>query len=254
MLTLANDILTRHIPKGSFGLFSVGQAGYIIKTPDSQLIAIDLYLSDSCNRLVGFKRLMPYILDATDIAFDTIICTHEHEDHLDIDSVPFMFSYGSPELFVNAESVEKLKAFGVVGDRVKLMERGGCYTSGSVKIEATFCDHGTAAPNAVGLILTIEGKTMYIAGDTSYRPEMIADIANRHIDVMAVPINGAYGNLNEIEGAKYSALVNPALTLPYHYGMFAQHGGDPGKFMTAMQELAPNNDYMLMRPGEGIII
>lgn len=254
MLTLAQDILTRFVPEGHFALFFTGQAGYILKSPDSSLTAVDLYLSDSCNRLVGFKRLTPYLLDASDLVFDTIICTHEHEDHLDIDTLPLMASNGCKALYVNRESMEKLKPFGVTGENVKLLETGGVYNEGGVRIEAVFCDHGTAAPNAVGLIITIAGKSMYIAGDTSYRPDKAAALASRHFDVMAAPINGAYGNLNEEEAVKLCALLKPELIIPYHYGMFAEHGGNPYIFMKNMKEQLPGQKYSIMRPGEGIII
>ena len=79
-------------------LFSVGQAGFIIKSCGGQLLAIDLYLSNSTERLEGnkgFKRLLPQILDPSELIFDGIICTHPHSDHFDIDAVPEMVSKGS---------------------------------------------------------------------------------------------------------------------------------------------------------------
>ena len=66
-----------------------------MKSNSGQLLAIDLYLSDSTERLEGnkgFKRLLPRILDASDLEFDVIICTHPHADHFDIDAVPEMVS------------------------------------------------------------------------------------------------------------------------------------------------------------------
>ena len=37
----------------------LGQAGFLILTSNGKKIAIDPYLSDSCNALVGFKRMVP---------------------------------------------------------------------------------------------------------------------------------------------------------------------------------------------------
>ena len=53
-------------------LFSVGQAGFIIKSSSGQLLAIDLYLSNCGERLEGnkgFKRLLPQILSTSDLPF-----------------------------------------------------------------------------------------------------------------------------------------------------------------------------------------
>jgi L-ascorbate 6-phosphate lactonase len=253
MITLAQDILTHHVPERSIAVFFAGQAGYILKSPDGILVAVDLYLSDCCSRLAGFKRLMPRLLDACDIAFDVIICTHEHPDHLDVDVMPAMATHGSPVVYVNKEGAEIMARFDITNN-IKVMETGGIYTEGSLKIEAVYCDHGTSAPNAVGLILTLNSKTVNIAGDTAYRPEMISDIASREIDLMAAPINGAYGNLNEEEAVMLCGIVKPKLMTPCHYWNFAEHGGSLQIFMMKMKELLPGQAYIVMRMGEGIII
>ena len=78
---------------GETHLFYVGQAGYIIKSSKGTTLAVDLYLSDCVETLegqIGFKRLMPKILQPKDIDFDYIIATHPHWDHFDIDSIPQM--------------------------------------------------------------------------------------------------------------------------------------------------------------------
>ena len=62
-------------PLGKTYLFSVGQAGFIIKSANGQLLAIDLYLSDCVERIegnAGFKRLLPKILSPYDINYNFI--------------------------------------------------------------------------------------------------------------------------------------------------------------------------------------
>ena len=259
MITLAQDILSRHVIGGSIAVYFTGQAGYILKGSDGTLVAVDLYLSDCCSRLAGFKRLMPRLLDATDIAFDVIICTHEHPDHLDVDVLPLMASYGSPAVYVNREGAPMLADLNVT-ENIKVMEVGGIYHEGSLRIEAVYCDHGDGAPNAVGLVLTMDERTVYIAGDTAYRPEKISgagavsDIASMKIDLMAAPINGAFGNLNEEEAVKLCGLVKPRLVTPYHYWNFAEHGGSPYLFSEKMNVMLPGQPYIIMRMGESIII
>ena len=55
---------------GKIHIFSLGQAGFLIKNAKGNLLAIDPYLSDSVERVegsVGFKRLLPKILNPNDI-------------------------------------------------------------------------------------------------------------------------------------------------------------------------------------------
>lgn len=254
MQTLAFNIAAARVPQNGFSLFFLGQAGFIIKGADGSLTAVDLYLSDCTTRIAGFKRLLPYLFDPTELRFDNIICTHEHPDHLDVDALPLMITNGEPKVFLNRESIAEMEKYAFKPDRFILLERGKTFHSGALKIEAVYCDHGSAAPNAVGLILTLGGKTMYIAGDTALRLNEVADIAARHIDVMAAPINGAFGNLNEDEAVTLCEYIKPELIIPYHYWNFAEHGGDPYKFMKAMNTRLPSRKYLVMRPGEGVDI
>ena len=65
---------------------ALGQSGYILKTESSEII-IDPYLSDSVNRVAGRPRLLPIPLKPEEIFCDAVICTHDHLDHLDPDTV-----------------------------------------------------------------------------------------------------------------------------------------------------------------------
>lgn len=64
----------------------LGQSGYVLKTENSKII-IDPYLSDSVNRVAGRPRLLPIPINPSDISCDAVICTHDHLDHLDPDTV-----------------------------------------------------------------------------------------------------------------------------------------------------------------------
>ena len=100
-----------------------------------------------------------------------------------------------------------------------------------------------------------DGKRVFFAGDTCLRLDRTEEIlSDGEIDVMIAPINGAYGNLNEQDCARLSKAVQPHLTIPCHYGMFASHGGDPGVFRRCMQEECPENAYLLMQMGEQYIL
>ncbi|MGV8139662.1 MAG: MBL fold metallo-hydrolase [Mangrovibacterium sp.] len=95
----------KQLPIGTnqIALYYLGQAGFYIKTPDNRLIVIDAYLSDACERLFGFKRIIPPVLDAKELDADLYLSTHSHADHLDPDTLPVVaknkktFFVGSPD-------------------------------------------------------------------------------------------------------------------------------------------------------------
>ena len=71
---------------------------------------------------------------------------------------------------------------------------------------------------------------------------------------MILPINGEYGNLNEVEGARAVGVVKPKLAIPCHYWNFAEHGGNPNTFAQQMKSNCPEIKYNLMRIGETVKI
>ncbi len=252
MVSVATRILANPVQPGHVALTFMGQAGFILKDSCGRLTAVDLYLSDCTARIAGFKRLMPKVLEPSELTFRTVITTHAHPDHFDYDAIPLLTCPDETAFYSSLQGVEEAKKLQI--QKTKLLERGGVYHEDGLTIEAVYCDHGELARDAVGLILTVEGKTIYVAGDTAFRPEMIGDIAARHIDVMVAPINGAFGNLNEEECVKYASVIKPELTIPCHYWCFGEHGGNPGLFAEKMKELLPDARYLCMYMGETVML
>ena len=74
------------------------------------------------------------------------------------------------------------------------------------------------------------------------------------LDVLIAPINGAYGNLNEQEQVTLTKTLQPKLTVPCHFGMFASHGGHPGLWRKLIMEQIPEQKYKIFTMGEGITL
>ena len=249
MKDFAQKVASLQVPEGTVGVCFLGQAGFIFKTPDNQLMAVDPYLSNCCERYFGFKRLMPYILDANDLIFDQIITTHAHYDHFDPDSIPVIMANGHTELIGALDTKAECERLGINKNVTYLLcnetlERNG------VKITGLPCDHGKDTPYALGLMIEISGKRIYIMGDTAYRPDYLENAALHGVDLLILPINGAFGNLNEEQAAMVIKELKPALSVPCHYWNFAEHDGNPGLFQKEMAEIAPKSKYRLMRQGE----
>ena len=251
-----HDFAAKVLSAKGTSIFSVGQAGFIIKSNNGHLLAIDLYLSDCVERVeghCGFKRLLPKILSPDELVFDAVICTHPHFDHFDIDSVPEMLGNGATKLFCSIDCKKlvnqlQLNYFDAQIFYVKPVER---YVVGDFKITFVHCDHGTGAPDAVGVVIEVDDKAIYEAGDTCLRLDFINEIP-KELDVLIAPINGAYGNLNETDCSVLAESLKPHITIPCHYGMFASHHGDVGKFYDVMVE--KKLPVLLMCQGERYIL
>jgi L-ascorbate 6-phosphate lactonase len=245
-------------PLGKTYLFSVGQAGYIIKSKSGQLLAIDLYLSDCVERIeghMGYKRMLPKILGSDELEFDVVIATHPHKDHFDDDSMPELMANRKTRLFASVDCEREIKRLGMCEEHITYVTPGETYAHGDFVVDFVNCDHGDGAPDAVGVIVTVDGKKVYETGDTCLRLDKIDEYKKKGpFDVLIAPINGMYGNLSAEECARLADALQPRLTIPCHYGMFASHMGAPGEFFHIMTEKYSDNKFLIMTQGEKLVI
>ena len=199
----------------------LGQSGYIIKTASTEII-IDPYLSDSVNRVAGRPRLLPIPIDPSEIFCDAVICTHDHLDHLDPDTVSHI---NENQLFITtAEGKEKLISLGKTN--VKALSMGETLKIGDITLTAVFADHTV---EAFGLIVNAENKTLYFSGDTLFN-ERLFEISEYKPDMTFICINGRLGNMNVDEALTVAKKIGAKTNIPNHYDMFASNFEDPRLF------------------------
>lgn len=250
MISFANKVMSAVI--GKTHLFAVGQAGFIVKSLSGQLFGIDLYLSECVERVEGhdgFKRLLPKLFSPYDLKFDCLVASHPHFDHFDMDAIPQLMSNHFTRLYASVNCEKETRRLMMSQDNVSYVRPGEKITHGDFAMRFTTCDHGSGAPDAVGLVLAVDGKRIFFAGDTCLHTERAEEyLADGNIDILVAPINGAFGNLNEKECVDLTNAIRPKFTIPCHYGMFASHGGNPGLFIENMRK--NNFSYLLMTQGE----
>ena len=199
----------------------LGQSGYVLKTESTEII-IDPYLSDSVNRVAGRPRLLPIPINPTDISCDAIICTHEHLDHLDPDTVSLI---NASQLFITTnEGKEKLISLGKIN--VKALSARESITIGDISLTAVFADHTV---EAFGLIVDAENKTLYFSGDTLFN-EKLYEISKFKPDMTFICINGRLGNMNASEALIVAKKIGAKTNIPNHYDMFASNSENPHLF------------------------
>lgn len=197
---------------------------------------------------------MPKLLGPEELIFDLIIATHAHYDHFDIDAMPVMMSNGKSILITALDGRKECEKFNIPSERTVYLAEGDQYVYKNIIIKAVFCDHGINMPDAIGLMISITGKNIYITGDTSLHKEKAREFSKQNIDIMFAPINGAFGNLNENESVTLCEIVKPKIMVPCHFWNFAEQGGDPHKFMQEISNRLPQQKYHIMSMGECILI
>ena len=218
----------------------IGQSGYIL-SDGKRDICIDPYLSDVVSRVANRPRMVEAPFSPENLKSDVVICTHNHLDHLDIDSIPLMKK--DEMLFLGPDDAKStLLECGV--KNYKVFDVGIIYKIGDFELEAVFADHTVPA---IGVIVRHRGITIYFSGDTEYN-EILEELKDCDIDVMFICINGKLGNMNVDDAVKLTKIICPKVGVPTHYGMFESNTENPKLYTSRLScgfEMAYNTEYDL---------
>ncbi|MDW3852195.1 metal-dependent hydrolase [Staphylococcus saprophyticus] len=194
-------------------------------------------------------------LDASTLKVDYIILTHGHGDHFG-DTIE-LANRNHATVIGSAELGDYLTTYHNV-ENVRPMNIGGKaeFDFGNVKFVQAFHSSSLTDENGVpvylgmpmGLILEIEGKTIYHTGDTVLFSDMKL-IADRHpVDVCFIPIGDNF--TMGIDDASYAinSFIKPKISVPIHYDTFELIEQDPNKFKEAVSV----GEVQILKPGEDV--
>ncbi|QLK85932.1 metal-dependent hydrolase [Staphylococcus sp. 17KM0847] len=196
-------------------------------------------------------------LDVETLELDYIILTHCHEDHfgdtIELAQRTQATVVGTAEL-ANYLSTAK----GI--DNVHPMNIGGQWTFDFGKLKFVQAFHSSSLMNdegipiylgmPMGVILELEGTTVYHTGDTALFSDMKL-IADRHpVDVCFIPIGDNF--TMGIEDASYAinTFIQPKVTVPIHFNTFPLIEQDPEAFKAAVHA----GEVQVLQPGEAVQI
>lgn len=169
-----------------------------------------------------------------------VLITHEHQDHFDPETLAAIVG-ADTRLVVNPSVMEKLPAD--LKAEATVIANGEETKVGPVAIDAipaynTTEDRKKYHPQGRdnGYVLAIDGRRVYIAGDTEDIPEMRA---LKDITIAFVPMNLPYTmDINQASSAV--AEFKPAFVYPYHY-----KGQDPQAFADKVAGAAKDTKVVL---------
>ncbi|MGX7132272.1 MULTISPECIES: metal-dependent hydrolase [Enterococcus] len=186
---------------------------------------------------------------STDLTVDTVsadwlLVTHGHSDHLG-DTVPIAKRTGATVVsmvevcsFVAKQGVEKTHGMNIGGKFL--------FPFGTVKMVAAQHSSGYEKDGEMiylgepaGFLLEIEGKRIYLAGDTALFSDM-ALFGKEGIDIAFLPIGDNF-TMGPEDAAQAAKLLQAKKVVPIHYNTFPVIQQDPQKFI----DLLPGNGEVL---------
>ena len=235
-MKLINAIRETPVGEGELAICWLGQAGFCLKDAAGRMLMLDPYLTNCGQRMRGFKRLSACLIDPAEAAPQYYITTHIHFDHFDYDAIPVVARNSPQTLFLGPGScIKEFEKAGVREERCCRLDKGSIFNDRAVTIQAIWADHGTMAPDAIGVLLEMGGHRLYFSGDTAFHEELFQQVAAYKPDVAFVSVNGQFGNMTGEEGARAAELCGAQYAVPCHIWTFMEHRGDPYTFCKALE-------------------
>lgn len=113
-------------------------------------------------------------------------------------------------------------------------------------------EHGVGIGQVAGLVINIDGKTVYHAGDTCLFGDMKLIAERTPIDVALLPIGGHY-TMDRHDAAYACGLIGAGTVIPMHYDTFPPIETDPEAFKADV-EGATSSKVTVLEPGAGTTI
>jgi len=269
---LLAEINTTRLQTGEVALWWIGQAGFVLKMKDT-VVYIDPYLSDYAkkNKKIDHARLMdipiaPELINNASL----VICTHDHIDHLDPETIPVIAQNSPQAFFAGPRSTqERFRELGVVSDRfigtevnVQANVKDLAIYPLPAKHEEFDYDRKWGYPYQ-SYIISAQGIVIYHAGDTIPYEGIENTLKAFNIDIALVPVNGRdeerhqlgfKGNFTCEEACLLAKAIKPKLLIPAHYDMFALNTVDIAHFIDSLKRLIPEQEYRVLQCAEKLIV
>lgn len=211
-----------------------GHASALVELDGVRLL-LDPVWSDRCSpsRHVGPKRLHAVPVPLTGIGpIDAVVISHDHYDHLDMDTVKALVTQSSAPFLVPLGVGAHLEAWGVPPDRIVECDWEEGHDVGDVRVTAVEAQHfsgrGLRRDGTLWASWVLAGPSgrVFFSGDTGYFPGY-ARIGAEHgpfdVSLMAV---GAYDpawqdiHLDPEEAVAAARELDGGLLLPIHWCTF----------------------------------
>jgi L-ascorbate metabolism protein UlaG (beta-lactamase superfamily) len=172
---------------------------------------------------------------------DVMVVTHDHGDHRG-DAFDICKKTGATLVSVHEIAVQA-EAEGIPAEGMNI---GGTVESNGVIIHMVNATHSAESGDPTGVIIELDGKRIYHAGDTglTYDMKLVGEFF--HPDLSLLPIGDRY-TMGIASAAKAVEFIQTKKVIPIHYGTFPIVDTNPEEFKDKVGDLA---EVIILKPGE----
>ncbi len=208
----------------------LGHAAVMIK--GSQTVIIDPFLTGNPAAAVRAEEI-----DQADV----VVITHDHGDHRG-DAFAIAHRTGATIVAIHEIAVEA-QAQGIPAEGMNI---GGTVEVKKIKIHMVPALHSAEKGAAAGVVVEMDGRRIYHAGDTglTYDMKLVGEFFEP--DLSFLPIGDRY-TMGVPSAAKAVEFIKTKRVIPIHYGTFPIVSADPEEFKRRVGDKA---EVIILRPGE----
>jgi L-ascorbate 6-phosphate lactonase len=257
-MNIRQEISQYSVAAGGVALWWLGQNGWILKSPNGKVIAIDPYLTNACKPVgdgvgINMDRMIPPVLAPHELTgVDLYVMTHGHEDHLDPETLlPYRAAGGHGPFVAPAETCEKLARLGVPDSEVVMIWPNKEHQCGDITVRGTLAiPFGADDMTHLGYIVKVaHGPTIYFTGDTRYHDVLASCVAHHKPDVFVTVIN-PFGNLDPGQAARLAKDIDAKVVIPCHYDLFPDNSLPPRLLRSNLIVFGIGDRYRELKHGE----
>jgi L-ascorbate metabolism protein UlaG (beta-lactamase superfamily) len=274
---LLREIAGSRLSGPAAAIWFMGQHGFVVKLGDTVLY-IDVILNGFPGRDGKERRAYPPpFLPETAQRLDYYFCTHNHLDHLNLETlvplakanpgVRFVVPRPHRRILIEGGIAEERVIGAGEGETLRLAGgEGGAPAAGGISVSPVASAHpvyeedGEGSDLYLGYLIRGGGVSVYHSGDTCVTPRLVETLEKLSpIDVALLPINGSdwertarniIGNLSALDAAKLVQALGVDLLIPSHYDLLPGNTENPAFLAGYMYEHCPCKKYHVLAPGE----
>lgn len=202
---------------GHFSIQWIGQAGFVFILPSQKMLCIDPYYSNSIERYEGSecRRLWYNSFCIEQFKPDFVLCSHDHLDHTDPETLPLIHAYSDAIFYGPKSSIAHMRTMKFEESRMVEISDQSEINLGGCRIVPRRTFH---TDDSLGFLIYQGTTTIYFTGDTSF-DESLDFLSDLSIDILIACVNGKYGNLTISEACQLALRCKAKLFVPMHYGL-----------------------------------
>lgn len=210
-----------------------------------KLILVDPFFTSNPSTNVSADSINP----------DVILVSHGHFDHVE-DLIPLAKRTGA-KVISNFEIITWVQKQGVDGANTHAQNIGGGFSHDFGHLKFTIAHHTSGLPdgsyggNPAGLLITAEGKKIYLACDTALFLELQL-YGEEGIDLFVPPLGDNF-TMGPDDALRAVKMVKPRMTVPCHYNTWPPIAQDAEAWAKRVQAETDTKAYPL-QPGQSLEI